>query len=178
MKTIYSAYDLQEALKKEFFAGFFVSGRKWYLEKYPLGLFMGEVCGDTYMNVQFFPAIPKIPGCLLKEIITYFQQNLDKEYVVQVVYRKGRFSVNYPDMQQSSKYMVSYAFQIPIGTLLVMTIHSHNTMPAYFSATDDEDEKITGLYGVIGRLDKKPQIRCRASLCGSFCDIAVKELFY
>lgn len=93
------------------------------------------------------------------------------------MYRAGKFFVHYLERQQSSKYMVSYVFQIPIGTLLVMTIHSHNTMPAYFSATDNEDEKITGLYGVIGRLDRKPQIRCRASLSGSFGDIAVNKLF-
>lgn len=177
MRTIISALDLQDALRNEFFAGFFVSERRWYLEKYPLGVFAGEMCGEKMANVKFFPAIPKIPRSLLKEIIMYFQQDVEKEFVVQVVYRDGKFFINYPDMQLGSKSMVSYAFQIPVGTLLVITIHSHNTMPAFFSATDDADEKITGLYGVIGRLDRKPQICCRASLNGSFGSINVKDLF-
>ena len=177
MRTIFSAYDLQEALKKEFFAGFFMSERKWYLEKYPLGIFAGECAGRRIAHVQYIPAIPKIPGCLLRGILSYFQQDPDKESVVQILYRDGTFFLNYPNIQRCSKCAVSYTFQMPIGAMLVMTVHSHNTMPAYFSATDDADEKITGLYGVIGRLDGKPQIRCRASLNGFFGAIKVTDLF-
>ena len=53
-----------------------------------------------------------------------------------------------------------------------------NTMPAFFSGTDNEDETITGLYGVIGCLDSKPQIRFRAAMGGSFGSIPIKKLFY
>jgi hypothetical protein len=34
-----------------------------------------------------------------------------------------------------------------------MDIHSHNTMPAKFSFIDDQDEKATRLYAVLGKLD-------------------------
>lgn len=48
----------------------------------------------------------------------------------------------------------------------VMDIHSHNTMPAKFSDTDDRDEKATRLYAVAGRFDQVfPEIAVRAS-CG------------
>ena len=38
----------------------------------------------------------------------------------------------------------------------VMEVHSHHTMRAYFSATDDRDETARRVYGVIGRLDSRP----------------------
>ena len=33
-------------------------------------------------------------------------------------------------------------------------IHSHNSMDAFFSGKDDQDERSTGLYLVLGKLDK------------------------
>ena len=40
------------------------------------------------------------------------------------------------------------------NNVLVMEIHSHNDMAAFFSLQDDKDEKRTGIYGVVGGLDK------------------------
>ena len=51
--------------------------------------------------------------------------------------------------------------------LLVMEVHSHNTMGAVFSRTDDKDEIATRLYTVIGRLDKVfPDMTTRISVGG------------
>ena len=62
--------------------------------------------------------------------------------------------------------------------LHVMDIHSHNFMKAYFSTTDDADEKATRLYTVIGRLDKMlPDILTRISVGGKFEDIHPSEIF-
>jgi PRTRC genetic system protein A len=44
----------------------------------------------------------------------------------------------------------------------VMEVHSHHTMHAYFSATDDRDETARRVYGVLGRLDTEaPEIALR-----------------
>ena len=51
-------------------------------------------------------------------------------------------------------------------------IHSHNSMKAIFSAIDDQDERGTRLYLVIGRLDRFfPEISARISCGGSFVPI-------
>ena len=51
-------------------------------------------------------------------------------------------------------------------------IHSHNSMNAVFSAIDDQDERGTRLYLVIGRLDRFfPEISARISCGGSFVPI-------
>lgn len=51
-------------------------------------------------------------------------------------------------------------------------VHSHNSMAAKFSFMDDEDEKATRLYFVIGRLDQFfPEITARFSCGGTYQDI-------
>ena len=60
----------------------------------------------------------------------------------------------------------------------VMDIHSHNTMPAKFSDTDDRDEKATRLYAVAGRFDQVfPEIAVRASCGGRFIPLRPEEVF-
>ena len=56
-------------------------------------------------------------------------------------------------------------------------IHSHNTMPAKFSHTDDLDEKATRVYLVVGRLDRYfPQVEARISCNGRFVTIPVSQI--
>jgi hypothetical protein len=51
-------------------------------------------------------------------------------------------------------------------------------MEAKFSKTDDNDEKVTRLYGVIGRLDKEfPDMELRASNGGKFINLKFIEIF-
>ena len=59
-----------------------------------------------------------------------------------------------------------------------MDIHSHNRMRAFFSPVDDNDEKATRLYTVIGRLDQyMPEIKTRISNGGKFHEIDPGEVF-
>ncbi len=60
----------------------------------------------------------------------------------------------------------------------VMDIHSHNVMPAEFSTVDDEDERPTRLYAVMGRLDRVlPDITVRASCGGKFIPVEPADVF-
>ena len=61
---------------------------------------------------------------------------------------------------------------------LVMEIHSHNTMPAVFSPTDNKDERMTRLYAVVGKLDHFfPDIKVRCSVGGKFVEISPNDVF-
>jgi len=48
----------------------------------------------------------------------------------------------------------------------LIEIHSHHSMAARFSSTDDTDETGFRLYGVIGRLSEAPEIRLRVGVYG------------
>jgi hypothetical protein len=53
----------------------------------------------------------------------------------------------------------------------IIEIHSHHTMPARFSSTDDTDETGFRLYAVVGRLNSAPEIRLRVGCYGYFWEI-------
>ncbi|HEX2913746.1 MAG TPA: Mov34/MPN/PAD-1 family protein [Chloroflexia bacterium] len=60
---------------------------------------------------------------------------------------------------------------------VLIEIHSHHHLPAYFSSTDDRDEA-TGfrLYGVLGNIFEKPQIRFRVGLHGYFWPVRAEAV--
>lgn len=65
----------------------------------------------------------------------------------------------------------------PSRYLHVADIHSHHTMPAKFSKTDDADERATRIYMVIGLLDRYfPDICCRVSNGGRFLEIPASAI--
>ena len=66
--------------------------------------------------------------------------------------------------------------QPPPPTLL-LELHTHGQLPAYWSATDDRDEQGACLYGVIGRLDGRPQVRLRVGVYGYWQELPVAALF-
>lgn len=53
----------------------------------------------------------------------------------------------------------------------IVEVHSHHSMAAKFSETDDGDETGFRLYGVVGRLPDKPEIRMRVGVYGYFWEI-------
>ena len=63
-------------------------------------------------------------------------------------------------------------------TSTVLDIHSHGTMRAFFSGTDDQDEQGLRLYMVVGRLDTlMPEIEMRVGVYGYFAPILLNEVF-
>ena len=62
--------------------------------------------------------------------------------------------------------------------VLVMEVHSHNTMSAVFSCIDNKDERATGIYTVIGKLNNVfPDITTRISVGGKFVEINPDAVF-
>jgi PRTRC genetic system protein A len=60
----------------------------------------------------------------------------------------------------------------------VIDLHSHNSMAAFFSDTDDADEQGLRFYAVIGRIDTDaPEIRVRVGVYGHFLDVPADMIF-
>jgi len=110
--------------------------------------------------------LPRIPGRLLQEVLADARRNLALEYMYQVKFDPvtGRWTVTRPDQDQS-RSRVGYTALDPSG--VVLDLHSHHTMPAFFSATDDSDEKGGRFYGVMGHLERaQPELAVRLGLYG------------
>jgi len=60
---------------------------------------------------------------------------------------------------------------------VVCDLHSHHTMHAYFSATDDRDEQGFRFYAVIGNLLEAPEISLRLGMYGDFLRIPATVIF-
>mgnify|MGYP001795843538 FL=1 len=60
---------------------------------------------------------------------------------------------------------------------VICDLHSHGTMPAYFSETDNQDEQGLRLYAVIGNLLRTPEICLRVGVYGYWQSLPVTAVF-
>ncbi len=58
----------------------------------------------------------------------------------------------------------------------LIEVHSHHTMCAFFSATDNKDEQGFRVYGVIGCVDDHTEIRLRVGIYGHFWEIPASQV--
>jgi PRTRC genetic system protein A len=109
--------------------------------------------------------LPKIPEVLFREMYSFFKDYTRKASLeVMVCFFYDLQEENYilvcPN-QRVSKYGIQaeydskYLGRNSVRYVPVAQVHSHNVMRAYFSQTDDADEKAFGIYGVIGRLNRE-----------------------
>lgn len=161
-------------------------GNVYEIRRNAIGIFKAKankISGLTKVRAGFTPALPLIPFEMLSKVIAFFRYFADRENVCEAL-------VNVYWDDENSEYVIKVPQQkvgaVTVDTVLpdddglihVMDIHSHNFMKAYFSSTDNEDEKATRLYTVIGRLDKMlPDISTRISVGGKFEKIHPSEIF-
>jgi len=114
----------------------------------------------------------KIPYKLLEEILYFFKAICDDskdEVYMQIFYdrEKGEY-FNYCPKQVVSGASVDYERDTELEEkhILVLEIHSHNTMNAYFSGIDDNDEKGDRFFGVVGELNKAVPAIKLSYVCG------------
>lgn len=141
--------------------------------------------GLDRIRAGFIPALPKIPYSELSKIIAFFKsyvkmhKELEAYALIYWSFEDSRYYVHVPEQTVSKARVNSLLPEIDEEKFpLVMEIHSHNTMPARFSPTDNKDEKATRIYTVVGRLDKVfPDITTRISVGGTFVEIDPTTVF-
>ena len=152
-----------------------------------LGLFVAKA-KDVYdldeWQEGFKLALPKIPNKLLSQIISlfkYFYTNFktSKEIMAQIFWdrEKQKYFVYVPVQKVSSiSVNADRNLELEQEHLLVLDIHSHPGR-AFFSATDNNDEKETRLYAVVGNLKGVPEILLRASCAGKYIHLFMSDIF-
>jgi len=163
------------------------------VRKNRIGIFSAKVESfDTFptgeIEAKMELSVPKIPLDLLNRTVGFFKKVNEKhstEAHVQFIYdtEKKEYSIFVPEQDVSGasvKYENKETNEIlkDSNKILVMDIHSHNTMGAFFSSTDDKDEKRDQVYGVIGKLNQDvPEMKFRYACGGKHVDIAMEEIF-
>jgi PRTRC genetic system protein A len=105
--------------------------------------------------------LPKVPADLMARAVGFFRAvyRLHKtEAAALLLWRDGSFDLSVPDQKVSSvsvKFDVSDG-ELPAGSRLVGTMHSHGGFTAYASTTDEDDEaELDGLHVVVGDFDRR-----------------------
>ena len=153
-------------------------GETHRIEKTPVGEF--AVCvSDFSEKPEFHFALPRIPRKILDEVMGFFMENKAHEAACQLFYtREEGYSIYYP-AQRYTITSVSFErdYALECSKTLVMDMHSHGRIQAFFSGQDDRDEKGTRLFLVAGNLYEEPQICVRAGIIGRFIDICCSDIF-
>ena len=129
-----------------------------------------------------WPSWPRrLPGVLLDPLLRDAQRAasdgpiarpIEKQYFF--VERDGPRVVA-PRGQDGSPTRLRYP--MPQSGTILLDLHSHHGMPAYFSATDDADDQGLSVSAVIGRIFTRPEIVVRLNVYGLHCPIPASMVF-
>lgn len=126
----------------------------------------------------------KIPIIIMHQIHKFFidvmKLHSGSEAQAFVVMRDGEYKILIPE-QTVSGTAVTYDLtkELLPGDIIVMDIHSHNSMAAFWSGTDNRDDnKNTWISGVFGKVNTKLEYKFRFSdATGSHYDLDIKDIF-
>ncbi len=105
-----------------------------------------------------------IPAALFEVGLRWFRDAPDTERLFAVRWDGRAYRLVVPPQAGTG---TSLAYQPLTG--VVAEFHSHGSLPAFFSTTDDRDEQGFRIYGVAGRLDApRPELRLRVGVYGHF----------
>lgn len=136
------------------------------------------------IRAEFKMALPKIPAHIFSKVMGFFKSISDElhyEVLVHILYdtEEKEYIIKVPKQRISESSVNSETDEpYPDRYIHVMDFHSHNTMPAVFSGTDNADEKETRLYAVAGRFNRTfPEITVRAGCAGKFIPFNPEDVF-
>jgi len=129
--------------------------------------------------------VPKIPASLLGTTVSFFRRiyaEHSSEVFLQFYWNteNNEYIIHCPKQTvggASVKYDNDEMFSDQ-NKILVFEIHSHGNMGAFFSSTDDGDEKADRFFGVVGNISNYfPDLKIRVSIGGNKVDVSVEDLF-
>jgi len=97
--------------------------------------------------------------------------DITKEHYVAVTWNDG-YHFYVPEQERHGG-----GVKYEVGDQVIIDLHSHGAMTAWFSTTDNRDEQGLKLYGVVGKLDITPEVRLRVGVYGSFHPVSWGEVF-
>lgn len=134
-----------------------------------------EVRGLPELTPFIRPKVAKLPGRLLTAMLAHASRFPKREIVYQVTVENGRFQVHvaaYGD-KTSAEFV-----DVATSDKILFEAHSHNTMPAFFSPTDNAYEQYFRWYAVLGQVTvERPQVILRLGVHGYHFPVRLDNLF-
>ena len=130
-----------------------------------------EIRGLAPIETKVTLTYGSIPQRFFDLALNLFLTDISSEHYVAIVGDAGyRF---YIPVQDKSAGSVVYE----VESSVILEMHSHGRMGAWFSATDNHDEAGMKLYGVVGKLDATPIVKLRVGVYGYFHELSWKDVF-
>ena len=114
----------------------------------------------------------KIPVSVFDQMLRDAWKTCPNEWAGNVIWTEEGYQYVRPEVLSASGGHVSY---LTTSYPLVWDVHSHGTFPSFFSATDNKDDKASGVYlsTVIGNVHHKEYSICsRMVVYGHFFDLS------
>lgn len=127
--------------------------------------------------VQFCDPKMRLPRSLLRTILEHAQRlavEQPREALYHIRLYQKHATVIYPRQTGTAAHL-AYAGGDEPG--IVMDVHSHVQMRAFFSDTDNRDEQGFRLYAVLGRIFTRPELALRVGVYGDFWRVPTTMVF-
>jgi PRTRC genetic system protein A len=156
-----------------------------------LGEFVTKIADATIPGLEinlkegWTLTVPRIPASFLGTAVSFFRKIYEKfssEVFIQFFYDKTENTYNIHCPKQtvsmaSVRYDNDEIFNDK-DKILVLEMHSHGNMGAFFSGTDNGDEKADRFYGVIGKItDFFPELKLRLIIGGHPAEVNAEDIF-
>lgn len=147
-----------------------------------------EACGEasaelrrTLSRADVRLKAPKIPAVWLHTVLDHARKAGSGDQVLRPIeqmyhfhFIDDRWRVALPKQDASAGRVGYKGGDAPT---IVLDLHSHHTMDAYFSPTDNRDEQGCRFYAVIGNIYTRPAIAFRLGVWGDFVKLPATTLF-
>ncbi len=127
--------------------------------------------------------VDRISSAWLHSILRSARQHMPREAMYQFMWN-GASGDAKPSVVHTWRCVMPGQIQSPTALRFdddgqaVVDLHSHNSMAAFFSETDDADEGGLRFYAVVGKIDTaQPEIRVRVGVYGHHMQVPAEMVF-
>jgi PRTRC genetic system protein A len=158
--------------------GVFVRAQRPEFEAQPLiGHVYNPVRGLPELNPAVSMRTELVPAGLVAAMCLRAYKAAPREILFYLAQRDG-WKLRIPLQHQSAGSVIAVnPFSGGVDTAI--EVHSHHSMRAFFSSTDNKEEQVGfRIYAVLGRIDsEQPEIRVRVGIYGHFQEIPANWVF-
>ncbi len=121
----------------------------------------------------------RVPAAALDIILDESRQALPYEALFYLEQAAGKWKIVMPEQRRSHGSVHPVNPDDPACAAALVEIHSHNTLPAFFSTIDDQEEAFGfRVYAVVGEVNSpRPQIVARIGIHGLFFPVPAHWVF-
>lgn len=154
------------------------SADAWVDALVPVALSASPLPGLALVQPYAQLRVPRVPESWLAALVASAKRAMPAEAMYQLVpdalaiNSRGGWAAHRPP-QRATPGRVTFADVTPAA----VDVHSHHSMAAFFSGTDNQDEQGLRFYCVLGRLDTRPEIAARVGVYGHTMRVPALAVF-